>query len=98
MRTRSTATTTPTTTEEQPDDLLNPNATAPAAAPSDPNAERMSVIREINTYNRRFSGEPRPVRQIETLRGDTAHIFTAFWNFDFGVAMMFMKNVLNKNC
>ena len=33
-----------------------------------------------------------------TLRGDTAHFFTAFLKFDFGVAMMFMKNVLNKDC
>ena len=29
------------------------------------------------------------------LRGDTAHFFTTFSNFDFGVAMMFMKSVLN---
>ena len=25
-------------------------------------------------------------------------LFTAFSNFDFGLAMVFMKNVLNKNC
>ncbi len=32
------------------------------------------------------------------LKGDTAHFFTSFWNFDFGVVMMFMKHVLNTNC
>ena len=32
------------------------------------------------------------------LRGDTAQFFIVFSNFDFGVAMMFIKNVLNKNC
>lgn len=48
-----------TRTEEQqlPDDLLNQQQ----PLQTDPNTERVNVIREINTYNRRFSGEPRPV-------------------------------------
>ncbi len=32
------------------------------------------------------------------LRGDTVHFLTVFSYFDFGVAMMFMKHVLNTNC
>ncbi len=35
---------------------------------------------------------------MQNLSEDTAHLFTAFWNFDFGVAIMFMKYVLNTNC
>ncbi len=40
--------------------------------------------------------------QIKTLtkflRGDTAHFFTVFLNFYFKGVMVFMKNVLNKDC
>lgn len=34
---------------------------------------------------------------IQKIKGGH-HFFTAFSNFDFGVTMMFIKNVLNKDC
>ena len=38
------------------------------------------------------------IATLVLFKGDTAHFLTAFSNFDFGVAMMFMKDVFNKDC
>ena len=67
------------------------------------NVQSVAVIQThkiVDEYSRE-KNRLNPVRAQTSnfaLRGDTAHFFTAFSNFDFGVAMVFMKNVLNKDC